>query len=164
VVAGRPDDKVTREGTDRVAGHECVVWRIEAKKEDPDDEAEAKRACVTADGVPLRVVEEKGEERSTTVATRVEYARQDPAQSACPRATALRSERVRSATALRAARRVAWPRPTATHPEDDVARGQQGAGLDPVGGLEAHQHRLALARVAQRVELPVSLVQRLAST
>jgi hypothetical protein len=79
-----PDDKVTREGADRVAGHECVVWRIEAKKEDPDDEAEAKRACVTADGVPLRVVEEKGEERSTTVATRVEYARQDPAQFRVP--------------------------------------------------------------------------------
>lgn len=73
-----PGDKTTREGTDRVAGHECAVWRIEAKKQDPDDEAKVKRACVTADGVPLRVVEEGGEKRAT-VATRVEYGRQDPA-------------------------------------------------------------------------------------
>ena len=78
-----PGDTVAREGTDRVAGHECAVWRIEAKKEDPDDEAQVKRACVTADGVPLRVVEE-GEERRTTVATKVEYARQDPAQFGVP--------------------------------------------------------------------------------
>jgi hypothetical protein len=80
-----PDDKATREGTDRVAGHDCTVWRIEPKKDDPDDgEAKVKRACVTADGVPLRVVEGEGEQRRTTVATRVEYARQDPAQFRVP--------------------------------------------------------------------------------
>ena len=78
-----PGDTVTREGADRVAGHDCAVWRIEARKDDGDDEAKVKRACVTADGVPLRVVEE-GEERRTTVATKVEYARQDPAQFRVP--------------------------------------------------------------------------------
>jgi len=43
------------------------------------------RHCVTCadEGVPLRVVEE-GEGRRTTVATRVEYARQDPAQFRVP--------------------------------------------------------------------------------
>jgi hypothetical protein len=79
-----PDDKVTREGADRVAGHDCAVWRVEARKDDGDDEAKVKRACVTADGVPLRVVEGEGEERRTTVATKVEYARQDPAQFRVP--------------------------------------------------------------------------------
>ncbi|MBD0272284.1 MAG: hypothetical protein ICV73_10175 [Acetobacteraceae bacterium] len=80
-----PGDTVTREGADRVAGHECAVWRIEAKKDDPDDEPKVKRACVTADGVPLRVVEgEGGEGRTATVATRVEYGRQDPAQFRVP--------------------------------------------------------------------------------
>jgi hypothetical protein len=76
----KPGDTVRREGTDRVAGQDCTIWRIEAKKEDPEDEAEVKRACVTADGVPLRVVEtEGGEQGRTTIATRVEYGRQDPA-------------------------------------------------------------------------------------
>lgn len=79
-----PGDTVAREGTDRVAGHECAVWRIEAKKESPDDQAGVKRACVTADGVPLRVVQEAGDKRAATVATRVEYARQDPAQFRVP--------------------------------------------------------------------------------
>ena len=95
-----PGDTVAREGTDRVAGHECAVWRIEAKKEDADDEAQVKRACVTADGVPLRVVEGEGEERRTTVATKVEYARQDPAQFGVPEGyRPVRSERVRAAAA-----------------------------------------------------------------
>jgi hypothetical protein len=79
----RPGDAVTREGADRVAGSDCTVWRIEARRENPDREPRVRRACVTADGVPLRVVEE-GAERQSTVATRVEYERQDPAQFRVP--------------------------------------------------------------------------------
>jgi hypothetical protein len=79
----RPGDTATREGADRVAGHDCAVWRIEARRENPDREPRVRRACVTADGVPLRVVEE-GEEPRTTTATKVEYARQDPAQFRVP--------------------------------------------------------------------------------
>lgn len=80
-----PGDRVTREGNDKVAGLDCTVWRIETKKEDPEDEAKVKRACVTADGVPLRVVETEGEEqKSSFTATRVEYGRQDPAQFRVP--------------------------------------------------------------------------------
>ena len=79
-----PGDTVAREGTDSVAGHECTDWRIEAKKDSPDGRAEVKRACVTADGVPLRVVQGEGEARRATVATRVEYARQDPARFRVP--------------------------------------------------------------------------------
>jgi hypothetical protein len=81
----KPGSRVTRVGTDRIAGHDCTVWRIEAAKDNPDDEDEITQACVTADGVPLRVVEMEGrEEKSRTVATRVEYVRQDPAQFRVP--------------------------------------------------------------------------------
>lgn len=43
------------------------------------------QACVTADGVPLRMIEIRGEEEtSRTVATRLEYGRQDPARFRVP--------------------------------------------------------------------------------
>ena len=81
-----PDDTVTREGTDRVAGLDCTVWRIMPKKTNADDDGDkaVKRACVTADGVPLRVVEGDGANRKTTIATKVEYGRQDPALFGVP--------------------------------------------------------------------------------
>jgi hypothetical protein len=80
-----PGSRVTRKGNDRIAGHACTVWRIEAPKEDPEDEAEVKEACVTSDGVPLRVVEmEGGEASKTTTATRLDYAGQDPARFRVP--------------------------------------------------------------------------------
>jgi hypothetical protein len=80
-----PGSKVARLGTDRIAGHDCTVWRIEPPKEKDGEEARANEACVTADGVPLRVVErEGGEELGRTVATRLDYARQDPAQFEVP--------------------------------------------------------------------------------
>ncbi|NOG73260.1 DUF4412 domain-containing protein [Roseicella sp. DB1501] len=80
-----PGSRVARLGTDRIAGYDCTVWRIEPPKDSEGDEARANEACVTADGVPLRVVEiEGGEEVGRTVATRVDYARQDPAQFEVP--------------------------------------------------------------------------------
>jgi hypothetical protein len=84
VMAG-PDDTVTPEGADRVAGLDCTVWRIVPKKDDADDgDTAVKRACMTADGVPLRVVEGDGANRKTTVATKVDYGRQDPALFSVP--------------------------------------------------------------------------------
>ncbi len=75
----RPDAKLTREGADTVAGQACTVWRIEAQEEASSDEA--RRACITADGVPLRLIEGSGAEASTLyVATRVIYGPQDPAR------------------------------------------------------------------------------------
>jgi hypothetical protein len=81
----KPGSRVTRLGSDRIAGHGCTVWRIEEPREDPEDEAEVSQACLTEDGVPLRVVEMQGEdEKSRTTATRLEYARQDPARFRVP--------------------------------------------------------------------------------
>jgi hypothetical protein len=80
-----PGSRVTRKGSERIAGHSCTVWRIEAPKEDPEDEAEVKEACVTSDGVPLRVVEmEGGEASKTTTVTRLDYASQDAARFRVP--------------------------------------------------------------------------------
>ena len=83
IVPVQPTAKLTREGADSVAGHPCTVWRIEPEDgEDPDG---ARRACVTADGVPLRLVEGSGADASTLyVATRVAYGPQDPARFRVP--------------------------------------------------------------------------------
>ena len=79
IVLVRPDAKLTREGTDTVAGQACTVWRIEPK--DGGSADEARHACITADGVPLRLVEGSGSDASTLyVATRVTYGPQDPAR------------------------------------------------------------------------------------
>jgi hypothetical protein len=79
----QPAAKLTKEGADSVAGHPCTVWRIEPEGEgDPDG---ARRACVTADGVPLRLVEGSGADASTLyVATSVAYGPQDPARFRIP--------------------------------------------------------------------------------
>jgi len=42
------------------------------------------------------------------------------------------------------------------------ALGQQGARLDPVGGLQVQRHRLALVLITQAVEQEVTLVLRFA--
>jgi hypothetical protein len=81
----KPGSRVRRLGPDRVAGLACTSWRIEDPKPEGEDEAEVSEACVTDDGVPLRVVETLGgEERSRTIATRVEYGRQDPSRFRVP--------------------------------------------------------------------------------
>jgi hypothetical protein len=74
--------RLRREGTDRVAGQACTVWRIDPPAGEED---EVKRACITADGVPLRLVTGEGSEAETDyVATEVSYAPQDPARFRVP--------------------------------------------------------------------------------
>ncbi|HZF76909.1 MAG TPA: hypothetical protein VE033_13870 [Acetobacteraceae bacterium] len=78
----RPNVKLAREGADTVAGVACTVWRIEAPDAAPED---ARRACITADGVPLRLVEGTGSDANTIyLATRVTYGPQDPARFRVP--------------------------------------------------------------------------------
>lgn len=77
IILARPSSKLVKEGADTVAGQACIVWRIETEGDSsPED---ARRACITADGVPLRLVEGSGAVASTLyVATRVTYGPQDP--------------------------------------------------------------------------------------
>lgn len=76
-------DKLTREGTDRVAGQACTKWRIEPEGESSDEEV--RHACVTADGVPLRLQEGSGSDAMMLyVATEVRYGAQDPARFRVP--------------------------------------------------------------------------------
>jgi hypothetical protein len=78
----RPGTRLTREGTDRVAGLACTVWRVEARGSSPED---VRRACITEDGVPLRLVEGTGPEAETLYeATQVTYEAQDPANFRVP--------------------------------------------------------------------------------
>ncbi|HWL82553.1 MAG TPA: hypothetical protein VNR89_16520 [Roseomonas sp.] len=75
--------KVAREGSDRVAGQPCTVWRITPVGESTDEEA--RHACITADGVPLRLREGEGADAMTIyVATEVRYGAQDPARFRLP--------------------------------------------------------------------------------
>ncbi len=77
-----PRQRLRREGADRVAGQACTVWRIDPPA---DEEDEVKRACITADGVPLRLVAGEGKEANVEyVATEVTYAAQDPARFRVP--------------------------------------------------------------------------------
>jgi hypothetical protein len=48
------DARLTREGTDRVAGQACTLWRMEHR-------GQSAVSCVTAEGIPLRVRDGKGE-------------------------------------------------------------------------------------------------------
>ncbi|WP_207540891.1 hypothetical protein [Sabulicella rubraurantiaca] len=78
----RPGIRLTREGSDRVAGHACTVWRVQAQGSDP---GEVRRACITEDGVPLRLVEGTGSDAETLYeATQVTYGPQDPARFRVP--------------------------------------------------------------------------------
>lgn len=68
---------VRAEGTDKVAGLDCTVWRIDPGKGATDEAV--KRLCMTSDGVPLRLVEGEGAEAEILyVATRVDLGPQDP--------------------------------------------------------------------------------------
>jgi hypothetical protein len=77
-----PRQRLRREGTDRVAGQACTVWRIDPPAGEED---EVKRACITGDGVPLRLVVGEGSDAGTEyVATEVSYAAQDRARFRVP--------------------------------------------------------------------------------
>ena len=78
----RPGTRLTREGADRVAGLACTIWRVERQGSSPDD---VRRACITEDGVPLRLVEGTGSDAETLYeATEVSYEPQDPARFRVP--------------------------------------------------------------------------------
>ncbi|HWX46806.1 MAG TPA: hypothetical protein VNZ61_01965 [Roseomonas sp.] len=78
-----PGDKLRREGTDRIAGVNCTKWRIEPEGESSDEEV--RHACITADGVPLRLQEGSGEDALVLyIATEVRYGPQDPARFRVP--------------------------------------------------------------------------------
>lgn len=64
--------RFTRAGTDKVAGHDCTVWRYQGP-------AQSGEACITADGVMLRGAgAARGAGDGRMEATRVVYAPQDP--------------------------------------------------------------------------------------
>ena len=78
----RPGTRLTREGADRVAGLACTVWRVDRQGSSPDD---VRRACITEDGVPLRLVEGTGSDAETLYeAADVTYGPLDPAQFRVP--------------------------------------------------------------------------------
>jgi hypothetical protein len=80
-----PRNRLRREGEERIAGQACTVWRILPPVQDGDDAVEPRRACITADGVPLRLVEGEGEDAVTHyTAKQVSYGQQDPARFRVP--------------------------------------------------------------------------------
>ncbi|RAI56035.1 hypothetical protein [Roseicella frigidaeris] len=80
-----PGSRVARLGADRIAGLDCTLWRIEPPREDAEEEPSVTQACITADGVPLRIRQAEGSDQaSDAVALKVDYARQDPAQFQVP--------------------------------------------------------------------------------
>jgi hypothetical protein len=80
-----PRSRLRREGEERIAGQACTVWRILPPVQDGDEAVEPRRACITADGVPLRVVNGEGADAEEEyVATQVAYGPQDPARFRVP--------------------------------------------------------------------------------
>ncbi len=72
-----PNARFTREGTDRVAGHSCTIWRFE-------EGSRQGRACLTTDGAMLRATGSGPDGRGSIEATVVNFGRQDPARFARP--------------------------------------------------------------------------------
>jgi hypothetical protein len=64
--------RFTREGQDRIANTPCTVWRVE-------DQGEATRVCLTADGIALRA-EGINRPDSRIEATAITHGAQDPAR------------------------------------------------------------------------------------
>jgi hypothetical protein len=65
-----PDARLTRIGTDRVAGHACTVYRVVRQGQPPGT------ACVTGDGIMLRGEFEGGGRRGRMEATELSLAAQ----------------------------------------------------------------------------------------
>jgi hypothetical protein len=77
----QPDEQLIRQGAARIANHDCTEWRILW----PDSGQRGKLACMTEDGVPLRlVVPLYGPAWLEVLAVRVEYGPQDPARFRVP--------------------------------------------------------------------------------
>ena len=72
-----PGTHMAPAGTSTVAGHRCDIWRVSRQ--------DAKGTlCLTKDGVILRAEGEQQGRRGQLEATRVAYARQDPARFQVP--------------------------------------------------------------------------------
>jgi hypothetical protein len=71
------DARFTREGTERIAGHACTLWRFQSA----DGEGQV---CMTADGVMLRSAGTLQGQPTGIEATEVTYAAQDPARFELP--------------------------------------------------------------------------------
>lgn len=67
--------RALRDGTDRVAGLPCTVWRLVPQS--APQRPRPIRACVTADGVPLRIQEEGRRDKAEAIS--VHYGLQDQA-------------------------------------------------------------------------------------
>jgi hypothetical protein len=63
--------RFTRGGTEKIAGHDCTVWRYEGPRQSGE-------ACITADGVMLRGASTVPGQQGQMEATRVVYAALDP--------------------------------------------------------------------------------------
>lgn len=75
-----PGGRFTRDGADKVAGQDCLAWRVEMS------DGGRGRACITADGVVLRSVGSggPGQPEQGLEATSVSYAAQHPARFTRP--------------------------------------------------------------------------------
>ncbi|MBR0644074.1 DUF4412 domain-containing protein [Plastoroseomonas hellenica] len=71
-----PNARFAREGSERIAGTACTVWRVE-------DGSNRARACLTDDGVLLRA-QNDAQPGQVLEATRVAYGAQDPARFQVP--------------------------------------------------------------------------------
>lgn len=69
------DARALRDGTDRVAGLPCTVWRL--LPQSAPQKLRPIRVCVTADGVPLRAQEEGQRDKAEAIS--VHYGTQDQA-------------------------------------------------------------------------------------
>jgi hypothetical protein len=80
-VARDPDFRVTRHGTETIAGLGCTVWRV---REAQEPEEEATELCLSADGLMLRSRAQRQGMASVMEAVRVEYGPLDPSLFAPP--------------------------------------------------------------------------------
>jgi hypothetical protein len=72
--------RITREGSATLAGHACTVWKVE-------DQGRQSRACITSDGVMLRVLGQNPANpnvESGLEAVQVSYGPKDPARFSRP--------------------------------------------------------------------------------
>ena len=67
--------RFTRGSTEKIAGHDCTVWRYQGQ-----GQAQEGEACITADGVVLRASGAARGQAGTMQAVRLAYGPQDPGQ------------------------------------------------------------------------------------
>ncbi len=72
-----PDARLTRQGTDRVAGQNCTEWRVESVQLNAV-------LCITADNVMVRMIQRRPDGEARLEAKEVSFARADPARFRVP--------------------------------------------------------------------------------